>query len=259
MAAVSMASAAQAPIPACDRLTARPGALLDLDQALAWDGLESDASASVCDRFLRHWRPSASDMADAIYESGAAAFRDDDLDRAIRHFAAALAVPGLRHNDLAFLHSERGRALNQKGDFSRAIDDFTASLRHAPQDTNTLYRRGIAYWNAGEYDRSVADFTTAIRLDPEDLALYRERADAYRALDRLDRAMADLDRVLKSDPEDATAYRYRGAAHEREGKHDLAIEDYTVTGSLSKTTTPSCASIRTTPRPTTTAAWPTPN
>jgi tetratricopeptide (TPR) repeat protein len=227
MAAVSIASAAQAPIPVCDRLTARPGALLGLEGTLAWGGLETDASATLCDIFLRHQRPTSTATADAIYSTGETALQAEDYDRAVRHFTAALEVRGLSQTYLAFLYSERGRAFNAKGDFERAIDDFTTSLRHAPQDTTTLYRRGVAYWNAGDFDRSVADFTTAIRLDPEDTALYRERGDAYRAMGRLDNAMEDLNRALKSDPEDAKAHRYRAAIYERRDQPDLAIADYT--------------------------------
>lgn len=227
MAAVSMASAAQAPSPACDRLAARAGALLDPQGTPVWGGLETDASARVCEILLRHQRPTAAETADAIHAAGQAALQGGQVDLAIRHLTAALEVRGLSPTYFGFLYSERGRAYNAKGDFERAIDDFTASLRLAPQDTTTLYRRGVAYWNAGDYERSVTDFTTAIRLDPEDSDLYRERGDAYRAMNRLDKAMEDLDRVLKSDPEDAKAHRYRGAVHESRGRHDLAIRDYT--------------------------------
>ncbi len=227
MAAISMASAAPAPSPACDRLAARAGALLDLQGMPAPGGLETDASATVCEILLRHQRPTASETADAIHAAAEAALQRDQFDLAARHLTAALEVRGLSRTHIGFLYSERGRAYNAEGDFARAVDDFTVSLRHAPQDTTTLYRRGVAYWNAGDYERSVADFTTAIRLDPEDIDLYRERGDAYRAMDRLDQAMDDLNRVLSNNPDDAKARRYRGAVHERRGRHDLAVRDYT--------------------------------
>ncbi|MDH3597706.1 MAG: tetratricopeptide repeat protein [Rhodospirillales bacterium] len=227
MAAQSVAWAALPPAPACDRLAIRPSALFGLDTAQNHGEFHGESFLAACGLFLRHWRPSARKMADAFYESGAEALEKDDLDQAARHFTAALGVRGLSRAHLAFLYSERGRVFNESGDYDRAVQDLSASLRYGPQDTTTLYCRGIAYWNAGDYERSVEDFTTAIRLDPEDAALYRERGDAYRSMDRLDHAMADLDSVLKSDPEDEKAYRYRAAAHQQNGRRDLAIEDYT--------------------------------
>ena len=41
-----------------------------------------------------------------------------------------------------------------------------------------LYKRGDAYYYRGEYDRAIEDFTRALRLQPDYAAIYIARGDA---------------------------------------------------------------------------------
>jgi tetratricopeptide (TPR) repeat protein len=43
--------------------------------------------------------------------------------------------------------------------------DFTEAIRLNPKDAVTYNRRGIAYYMKGDYDRAIADFTEALRID----------------------------------------------------------------------------------------------
>ena len=46
------------------------------------------------------------------------------------------------------------------------IDEYTEAIRINPADPGAYNTRGMSYAEKGDYDRAIADFTEAIRLDP---------------------------------------------------------------------------------------------
>jgi Tfp pilus assembly protein PilF len=51
--------------------------------------------------------------------------------------------------------------------------------------------RGFAYVDKGQYDKAIPDFTEAIRLNPNDADAYAVRAKAYRAVGEDAKAASD--------------------------------------------------------------------
>ena len=54
----------------------------------------------------------------------------------------------------------------EKGEFDKAIVDFTESIRLAPRRAETYWGGADAYANKGEFDPAIADYTESIGLDP---------------------------------------------------------------------------------------------
>ena len=54
------------------------------------------------------------------------------------------------------------------------------AIRIDSADAEMYYNRAEAYGAKGEYDKAIADFTEAIRLDPQNSVLYARRAIAHR-------------------------------------------------------------------------------
>jgi tetratricopeptide (TPR) repeat protein len=84
-----------------------------------------------------------------------------------------------------------------KGDYNKAVDDFTESIRLDPKDAKAFYHRGMAYWRKLEYDKTIADQTEAIRLDPKDPMAYYSRGMAYFVTDKKDKAELDFKKSRK--------------------------------------------------------------
>jgi tetratricopeptide (TPR) repeat protein len=60
-----------------------------------------------------------------------------------------------------------GRYLAEKrGDYDRAIADFTQAVRLDPKDKGSFYYRGASYHMKGDYARAISDYEAALRLDP---------------------------------------------------------------------------------------------
>ncbi|MDR2493722.1 MAG: tetratricopeptide repeat protein [Spirochaetaceae bacterium] len=72
---------------------------------------------------------------------------------------------GIDPND-ALAYNNRGDAYYNKGEYDRAVADYTEALRINPNNAIVYNNRGYAYKEKGEYDRAVADFTAALRINP---------------------------------------------------------------------------------------------
>lgn len=60
-----------------------------------------------------------------------------------------------------------GYAHAEKGDYDKAIEDFTNILKIKPEDYETLTCRGDSYRAKREYDQAVRDYTAALKIKPD--------------------------------------------------------------------------------------------
>ena len=130
--------------------------------------------------------------------AGLAAARRGEFDEAIRLFSAALAAGDLSPGNVMLAHHNRGNAYQDKGDYPRAIADYTTAIRMKPDYAEAFYARGRARYALGDLAASGTDFARSVRLDPSDayavlwLHLVRGRAAASDA-DELKRNAGRLD------------------------------------------------------------------
>ena len=80
------------------------------------------------------------------------------------------------------------------------------------------YSRGVAYGIKGDYERAIADFTRAIEIGRDPYA-YNDRGLAYELKGDYERAIADYDMAIEIFPRYGTAYNHRGFVYARKGDH----------------------------------------
>jgi tetratricopeptide (TPR) repeat protein len=147
-----------------------------------------------------------------------------DCDVAIRDFDRA---PGWLQNDPVAMHN-RGWAYFQRGDYPRAIENFTAAI-HLCQGTSAyhpLRKRGEAYWVLGNYRAAIADFTQVLAIEPGDVYAYGSRSACYNQLGEYPGAIADSTESTRLVPDYPGTYGTRGFAYMRTGAYAEAIADY---------------------------------
>ncbi|GHU52814.1 hypothetical protein FACS1894200_13340 [Spirochaetia bacterium] len=67
----------------------------------------------------------------------------------------------------AFAYNNRGIAYKNKGEYDRAIADYTQAITLDPNYAVAYAGRGIIYDDyKGDYQRAIADYTQALKLDP---------------------------------------------------------------------------------------------
>ena len=62
------------------------------------------------------------------------------------------------------MYSSRGVAYGLRGDFDKAIADFSAAIRLNPKDAQAYQNRGVAYEKKGEKAKAEEDFAQAKNL-----------------------------------------------------------------------------------------------
>jgi lipoprotein NlpI len=62
----------------------------------------------------------------------------------------------------------RGLAYGGKGDFERAVADYTAAIALNPQAASTIFHRGIAQLYLGALPKALSDVNQAAELEPKD-------------------------------------------------------------------------------------------
>jgi tetratricopeptide (TPR) repeat protein len=125
-----------------------------------------------------------------------------------------------------FAYTNRGVAFHNKGQFDRALEDYTTAISLKPNEYLAYTNRGITFKEMGQLDRAIEDYNSAIALKPTLYSAYNNRGIAFQAKGQLDRAMQDYNTAIALKPLLADAYTNRGWVFEDRGQLDRAMQDY---------------------------------
>ncbi len=75
-------------------------------------------------------------------------------------------------------HLTRGNSYFQKGDYDRAITEYTKALDKVSDAFGAYHNRGLAYGIKGQYDQAISDYTKAIEINPKYVDAYHNRGIA---------------------------------------------------------------------------------
>lgn len=163
----------------------------------------------------------------ADIESGAAWWDKGDYDRAIADFTEAIESKQLLAKELAIAYYDRGRTWYEKDDHDKAIADFTQAIRLDPLSSN-YYARGVTLDLKGDYDKAIADFNEAIRIHPQYAAAYMTRGIARFNKGEFSSAAADLAQSQQINADTyAAIWLYLARAHSSvDGKTELRLNTH---------------------------------
>ena len=68
---------------------------------------------------------------------------------------------------MAEAYLNRGVVYNGKGDYDKAISEYTEAIRLNPKYVEAYNNRGYAYMGKKEYDKAIEDFEAALRIKPD--------------------------------------------------------------------------------------------
>jgi tetratricopeptide (TPR) repeat protein len=129
---------------------------------------------------------------------------------------------------------ERAALYTAKGEYSKAIDDYTELLKLKPENADAYFQRGTAYAKDYQPEKSIADFTSAIQRRKDFIDAYIARAAIYDGKHDRDGAIGDYLALLRLLPEEKARpfeeklvenYKGRASARAIVGKYDGAVAD----------------------------------
>ena len=121
----------------------------------------------------------------------------------------------------------KGNEYLKKGEYKKAIENFTKAIELDERDKEAYFNRGLAYSCLEEYEKAIEDFTNAIDIDEKHKDAYFFRGNIYNFLEEYEKAIEDFTKVIDIDKKSKEAYFNRGLAYGKLKKYEKAIEDFT--------------------------------
>ena len=159
--------------------------------------------------------------AEAAFESGEANRKKGEYDKAIADFTTSIRLNPL----YAIAYVCRAMAYGMKKEYEKAIADCTATIKLDSNFAHAYYYRGKIFYFEEEYDKAIMDFTESIRLN--NVIAYAERGVAYMMKGEIDKSIMDFSEAITIDPNDGFAYSRRGVAYGIKNNYYNAIIDFT--------------------------------
>ena len=101
-----------------------------------------------------------------------------------------------------------------KGEYDRAIADYTKAIEINPAFADAYDNRGYTYYSLKRYEEALYDHNKAIELGPTSYAsVYNNRGLAYLAKGALDRAIQDFDEAVRVKPGFVQGFNDRGTVY----------------------------------------------
>ncbi|MCF8128751.1 MAG: DUF898 family protein [Deltaproteobacteria bacterium] len=145
-----------------------------------------------------------------------------DLEKKLER--ADLSIKENPENEMAYYN--RAFLYASKGEFNRAIKDYTEAIRINPNNADAYYNRGMAWVALKNYDKAVRDFGKVVAIKPSFEDAYCNRGNGYYSLGKYDLAVRDYDKALKINPGDGDVYFNRGLAYLALKQRGKALSDF---------------------------------
>ena len=130
-------------------------------------------------------------------------------------------------NDLATAYKNRGNALDDKGEYEQALEDYVRAIETNPQDAEAFNSRGTTHIALERYRLAVDDFDQAIRINPSSPVALGNRCFAKAVLGELEQALSDCNEALRIQLNYPAAFASRAITYLKLKRYDDAIADYT--------------------------------
>ena len=102
---------------------------------------------------------------------------------------------------------------------------FGCATSNEENHAGAYYSQGVDWENKGDYERAIANYSKAIEIDPKLPVSYKLRARLYEKKSRYDKAISDYTQAIELNPKDAEAFNKRGLCHFQLGQFEKVCPD----------------------------------
>ncbi|AMX61072.1 tetratricopeptide repeat protein [Leptospira borgpetersenii] len=120
----------------------------------------------------------------------------------------------------------RAYRTNEKGDYLKAIKEYSKYLELVPGDASGYYNRGLAKYTLKQYGEAVKDFDKAAETDPNKASVFLYKGYGNEMLDNCAQAIDDFQKAIelgeKNDPE---LYGHKARCENHDENYDEGFKD----------------------------------
>ena len=185
------------------------------------DGATIDQRIAGCSAVIKASKDKGEKLAEAFHNRGIAYRFKGDYDRAIQDYSQAIKLNG----KLAAAFSNRGVAYDKKGDYDRAIADFDQAIKLKPA-AEVHFNRGNAYLGKSQYAQAIDDYNAALKLQGDFAPAFDNRCWARAVVGILKQALADCNEALRLMPNNPATLDSRAFVFLKMTNFDAAVSDY---------------------------------
>jgi Putative Zn-dependent protease, contains TPR repeats len=113
-----------------------------------------------------------------------------------------------------------------KGEYDKAISDYTEAIRLNPNDAGSFYGRAYAHASKHKVQKTIEDCTKALAIDSGKVEAYQLRAGAYWMEGSFPKALGDFEKAINLEPSNPTTYEIRGDMYWRRKEYAKGAKDY---------------------------------
>lgn len=154
-------------------------------------------------------------------------YEDAAADQVIISCTAVISRGLVDRKDLATAYKNRANALDDKGQYEQALEDYDRAVEINPQDAEAFNGRGTTFIAQDRYRLALDDFDRAIRINPASPVALANRCFARAVLGELEPALSDCNEALRIRQKYPGAHASRAITYLKLKRYDDAIADYT--------------------------------
>ncbi|XP_061487428.1 mitochondrial import receptor subunit TOM34 [Rhineura floridana] len=124
-----------------------------------------------------------------------------------KNTAVTNKVPTAATTEKANALKLEGNEFVKKGNYKKAIEKYTESLKLHKLEATTYTNRALCYLNIKQYKEAVQDCSEALNIDPKNVKAHYRRAQAYKELKDYKSSKADITSLLKLEPKNSAAQK----------------------------------------------------
>ena len=136
------------------------------------------------------------------YITGAIAYQNGQIDKAVTELQAALA----ENPNLTMPHVLLGDIYRSRSDYHDAMDQYQAAVRLDPYEYQNHYNLALVYQYLNRLQDAAASYLRALRLQPHDVKSSMNLGLVFLALDQPEDALRLMRRAVEIDPKSANAH-----------------------------------------------------
>ena len=128
--------------------------------------------------------------------------------------------------EYAYEFRERGARWVHRGNYERAVSDFSEAIRRDPQYASAYENRAATYLLMGELKKAANDCQSALRHGLERADSVLNCAVIFLKAGQPAKAVSLCERVLAREPDNTRAWVIKGGGHDSLGEYEEAIAAY---------------------------------